>query len=176
MSLVRESVPLAPPWLPLWGSCHEVTERVKNALSAPLGHLSHRERQVTLIRLALAGDARATFTLWSNCHRQFRCAEHHWFAMTYGFRFYSIKIERYRAVPKGVTTTDQLAHALPTGAPGHPLSETTRRRYRAGTQRSDDFRPANARTACPGTGPLIIYLRFLPISLLLFWAKWGILY
>ena len=164
MSLVRESVPLAPPWLPLWGSCHEVTERVKNALSAPLGHLSHRERQVALIRLALAGDARATFTLWSNCHRQLidlnslrgapplvskgslgrpmaaptcaesvlgttggcdrrespegatpvfatlrydchwqsllfsiRCAEHRWFAMTYGFRFYSVKIERYRA-------------------------------------------------------------------------------
>ena len=57
------TVPLVPPWLPLWGSCHEVTERVKNALSAPLGHLSHRERQVALIRLALAGNARATFTL-----------------------------------------------------------------------------------------------------------------
>ena len=65
-----QSVSLVPPWLPLWGSCHEVTERVKNALSAPLGHLSHRERQVALIRLALAGDVRATFTLWSNCHRQ----------------------------------------------------------------------------------------------------------
>ena len=50
-----------PPWLPLWGSCHEVTERVNIALSAPTGHLSHRERQVALIRLALAGDARATF-------------------------------------------------------------------------------------------------------------------
>ena len=25
---------------------------------------------MTLIRLALAGDARATFTLWSNCHWQ----------------------------------------------------------------------------------------------------------
>ena len=45
------------PWLPLWGSCHEVTERVNIALSAPTGHLSHRARQVTLIRLALAGDA-----------------------------------------------------------------------------------------------------------------------
>ena len=30
-------------------------------LSAPTGHLSQRERQVTLIRLALAGDAQATF-------------------------------------------------------------------------------------------------------------------
>ena len=40
------------------------------ALSAPTGHLSHRARQVALIRLALAGDARATFTLWSNCHWQ----------------------------------------------------------------------------------------------------------
>ena len=149
MSLVRESVPLAPPWLPLWGSCHEVTERVKNALSAPLGHLSHRERQVALIRLALAGDARATFTLWSYCHRQLLdfnslrgapplvskgslCALsivrgifwglphqcEHWFAMTYGFRFYSIKIERYRAVPNSLINTDQLAHALPAGAPG----------------------------------------------------------
>ena len=45
-------------------------------------------------------------------------------------------------VPTGVTTTDQLTHAL---------SAATRR-------------------------TLIIYLRFLPISLLLFWAKWGILY
>ena len=48
-----------PPWLPLWGSCHEVTERVNIALSAfgtsPIG------RGKTLIRLALAGDARATF-------------------------------------------------------------------------------------------------------------------
>ena len=40
----------ALPWLPLWGSCHEVTERVKIALSDLLGHLSHRERQVALIR------------------------------------------------------------------------------------------------------------------------------
>ena len=55
-----------PPWLPLWGSCHEVTERVKIALSALTGHLSHRERQgphPSRLR-------RATFTLWSNCHWQ----------------------------------------------------------------------------------------------------------
>ena len=51
MSLVRPSrdslwSQSVSPWLPLWGSCHEVTERVKNALSAPFrGHLSHRERQ-----------------------------------------------------------------------------------------------------------------------------------
>ena len=33
------------PWLPLWGSCHEVTERA-NTPSLPLaGHLSHGERQ-----------------------------------------------------------------------------------------------------------------------------------
>ena len=60
----------ALPWLPLWGSCHEVTERVKFALSDLLGHLSHRERQVALIRLALAQDARATYALWYDCHWQ----------------------------------------------------------------------------------------------------------
>ena len=47
-SLRSQSV--LPPWLPLWGSCHEVTERVQIALSALTGHLSHRERQVSLIR------------------------------------------------------------------------------------------------------------------------------
>ena len=31
-SLRSQSV--LPPWLPLWGSCHEVTERVNIALSA----------------------------------------------------------------------------------------------------------------------------------------------
>ncbi len=29
------TVPFVPPWLPLWGSCHEVTERVKTP-SPPL--------------------------------------------------------------------------------------------------------------------------------------------
>ena len=33
------------PWLPLWGSYHEVTERGNKTLSAPTGHLSHRARQ-----------------------------------------------------------------------------------------------------------------------------------
>ena len=33
-SLRSQSVFFVPPWLPLWGSCHEVTERVKFALSA----------------------------------------------------------------------------------------------------------------------------------------------
>ena len=41
-----------PPWLPLWGSCHEVAEKAKSTLSAsgtsPIG------RGKTLIRLALA--------------------------------------------------------------------------------------------------------------------------
>ena len=32
------------PWLPLWGSCHEVTERVKSPPPLPSGgHLSQRE-------------------------------------------------------------------------------------------------------------------------------------
>ena len=66
-SLVLPRSPLAPT---LGELAAEPTERVKIALPAPLGHLSHRERQVALIRLALAGDARATFTLWSNCHWQ----------------------------------------------------------------------------------------------------------
>ena len=44
-------VTIRTPWLPLWGSCHEVTERANKTLSAPFrGHLSHRERQVALIR------------------------------------------------------------------------------------------------------------------------------
>ena len=49
-TLPWQSVPFVPPWFPLWGSCHEVTERVQIALSALTGHLSHRERQVSLIR------------------------------------------------------------------------------------------------------------------------------
>ena len=173
MSLVRESVPLAPPWLPLWGSCHEVTERVKNALSAPLGHLSHRERQVALIRHGYAVPPSPKGRLLG-CGLPHQCE--HWFAMTYGFRFYSIKIERYRAVPNGVTTTDQLAHALPAGAPGHPLSETTRRRYRAVPNSLTSSDQLTHALSAATRRPLIIYLRFLPISLLLFWAKWGILY
>ena len=46
------AIRFSPPWLPLWGSCHEVTERVNIALSAfgtsPIG------RGKALIRLALA--------------------------------------------------------------------------------------------------------------------------
>ena len=39
-------------------------ERVNSPSPPPFrGHLSHRERQVTLIRLALAADARATYTM-----------------------------------------------------------------------------------------------------------------
>ena len=38
-------------WLPLWGSCHEVTERVKNALSAPFRGTSPIGRGKALIRL-----------------------------------------------------------------------------------------------------------------------------
>ena len=37
--------PRLPPWLPLWGSCHEVTERVNSPSPPHSGHLSHRERQ-----------------------------------------------------------------------------------------------------------------------------------
>ena len=59
-SLRSQSVPLVPPWLPLWGSCHEVTERV-TAPSPPLRGTSPIGRGKALIRLALAGDARATF-------------------------------------------------------------------------------------------------------------------
>ena len=64
-----------PPWLPLWGSCHEVTERVQIALSALTGHLSHRERQVSLIRpLRRAPSPKGRQGLTP--------ALHHWFAMT----------------------------------------------------------------------------------------------
>ena len=48
-----------PPWLPLWGSCHEVTERV-NSPSPPLRGTSPIGRGKTLVRLALSGDARAS--------------------------------------------------------------------------------------------------------------------
>ena len=57
------------PRLPLWGSCHKVTERVTTP-SPPLRCTSPIGRGKALIRLALAGNARATFTLWSNCHWQ----------------------------------------------------------------------------------------------------------
>ena len=44
-----------PPSAPTLGElAAKPTERVRIALSAPSGHLSHRERQVALIRLALA--------------------------------------------------------------------------------------------------------------------------
>ena len=49
-----------PPWLPLWGSCHEVTERVTTP-SPPLRGTSPIGRGKPLIRLALAGNARDTF-------------------------------------------------------------------------------------------------------------------
>ncbi len=62
------------PWLPLWGSCHEVTERVKNALSAPSRGTSPIGRGKTLIRLALAADARATFPEGFGTHCQRRHA------------------------------------------------------------------------------------------------------
>ena len=69
LTLAWQSVSLVLPWLPLWGSCHEVTERVKTP-SPPLRGTSPIGRGKPLIRLALAGNARATCTLWSNCHWQ----------------------------------------------------------------------------------------------------------
>ena len=76
MSLVwLPPVTIRSSWLPLWGSCHEVTERV---VTSPLRlrHLSQRERQVALIRLVLAGDARATFPggegMGKHCHGSVR--------------------------------------------------------------------------------------------------------
>ena len=57
------------PRLPLWGSCHKVTERVTTP-SPPLRCTSPIGRGKALIRLALAGNARATLTVWSNCHWQ----------------------------------------------------------------------------------------------------------
>ena len=77
------------PWLPLWGSCHEVTERVKNALSAPSRGTSPIGRGKTLIRHGCAvppspeGKALGVRIVtggnpWKGPHQ---CA--HWFAMTY---------------------------------------------------------------------------------------------
>ena len=59
-TLVWQSVPPVLPWLPLWGNCHGVTERVSTP-SPPRPGTSPKGRGKTLIRLALAGDARATF-------------------------------------------------------------------------------------------------------------------
>ena len=66
---IRSPRPPRPPWLPLWGSCHEVTERVTTP-SPPLRGTSPIGRGKALIRLALAGDARATDTSLCNCHWQ----------------------------------------------------------------------------------------------------------
>ena len=50
-----QSVPLVHPSAPTLGElAAKPTERVKIVLSAPSGHLSLRERQVALVRLALA--------------------------------------------------------------------------------------------------------------------------
>ena len=79
-SLVLPRSPLAPT---LGELAAEPTERVKIALPAPLGHLSHRERQVALIRLALAGDARATFPMGEGFGERIATPVlRHWFAMT----------------------------------------------------------------------------------------------
>ena len=94
--------------------------------------------------------------------------------------WFSILLYKNRTIPSWYPIVSRIQAGwrthCPPGLPGHALSETTRRRYRAYTQWSDDFRPAGARIARRGSRPLIIYLRFLPISLLLFGAKWGILY
>ena len=50
-TLVWQSVSFVPPLAPTLGELvAKPTERVSIALSAPTGHLSHRERQVALIR------------------------------------------------------------------------------------------------------------------------------
>ena len=83
-SLRSQSVLPRSPLAPTLGElAAEPTERVKIALPAPLGHLSHRERQVALIRPALAGDARATFPMGEGFGERIATPVlRHWFAMT----------------------------------------------------------------------------------------------
>ena len=48
------TVPLVPPWLPLWGSCHEVTERVKT-LFPPLRGTSPKGKAG--VRIVIGGNS-----------------------------------------------------------------------------------------------------------------------
>ena len=69
---------LAVPWLPLWGSCHEVTERVKmpSPPSVRTGHLSQRERQGDSRKMGACREDRMPalilaapwLPLWGSCH------------------------------------------------------------------------------------------------------------
>ena len=94
-SLRSQSV---PPWLPLWGSCHEVTERVNSPSPPHSGHLSHRERQDphpsrTCGRRASHLPHRGRLGR-TDCDRRESLEGatpvlRHWFAMTCAFGWYS---------------------------------------------------------------------------------------
>ena len=86
--------PLAPPKGEL---AAKPTERANRNLSAPSGQ--------TLIRLALAGDARATFPIGEGFGDGLPHQCEHWFAITFFFR--ELVQERHRAVPYGISDTDQ---------------------------------------------------------------------
>ena len=109
-SLRSQSV-FPPPWLPRWGSCHEVTERVISPHPSRL--------------------RRATFTSWSNCHWQLLdfdllrgappqgkagVTDCHTSVATLvrNDMLYTLAHRRTdtEPVPSGLSTTDQLAHAL----------------------------------------------------------------
>ena len=87
---VEIRLPLAPPKGEL---AAKPTERANRNLSAPSGQ--------TLIRLALAGDARATFPVGEG----FGDGCEHWFAMTFFFR--ELMQERHRAVPNGISNANR---------------------------------------------------------------------
>ena len=83
--------PSSPPWLPLWGSCHEVTERV-NTPSPPLRGTSPIGRgkwpsSVTAAPCHLPRGGRLRKRIvtggnpWKGPHQRAR-----WFAMTYSIR------------------------------------------------------------------------------------------
>ena len=150
-----------PPWLPLWVSCHEVTEKVKIALSAPSrGHLSHGERQgphPSRLR-------RATYTLLCNCHWQLLDFDSLRGAPPHGGRLRERivtggnpwKGPHQRALHYGMTATG--SHCNFNSLRGAPLvrndsiyRNALQERYRACTQWSVDYRPTGARIARRGS-------------------------
>ena len=108
------------PWLPLWGSCHEVTERGNRTLSAPTGHLSHRARQGphpsrACVRRASHLPPREGFgerivtggNPWKGPHQS---AD--WFAMTCVLRWHSKIITTSSGFPSHLYTVEQLPLAI----------------------------------------------------------------
>ena len=117
-----------------WGS----TGRPMAAPTDSYEGFLNREVFFALIRLALAGDARATFTLWCNCHWQLldfdslrgappqrgrlRGTDCHTSVATLvrnDTLYSSVSQKRYRAVPSGLSNTGQPCTHCPPGLPAY---------------------------------------------------------